>query len=713
MLIRCAAVMLMVVGAPVALGAGPREIALQSGVLDTSKRPALALDETAATIGKDKTRRFVIQLDGPMTPERRQRLSAAGVSLGEYLPTDAWVVTLDRANRAALRALDFVRWHRPFESAWKKSPETGRRVYKSPERREQLAAGELTLSLHLFAGVSADEVRLVRDAVAAQRGGAVLSEETVDGVVTIHARVPRRAADELAELSGVRFIEEAPEIAERNGTVRGIVQSNTPGVEPIYGFGLRGEGQVIGILDSAINVNHCSFSDVNPIGPLHRKILAYNAALGSGSHGTHVAGTAAGDNGNDSDTRGVAFMAKLVYGPIPSLAEATVFNSLTLHHNQGARIHGNSWGSDSSTMYVGMCRAVDSFAYTNEDDLVLVAVSNGGIVTTPENAKNCLSVSASQDGGLQDSECFVGGAGPTADGRRRPEVLAPGCDTFSAWSVTACDVLSNFGTSFATPAVAGCAALARQYYVDGFFPTGAPSPTDAFTPSGALLKATIINASVDMTGTPGFPSNGEGWGRVWLDQVLYFPGDPRRILHIIDVRNASGLVTGFSDEAVVEVGAGQPLKVTLVWTEPPATVGAAFVSINDLDLRVIAPGGQQYLGNVFVGGQSATGGVKDDRNNTEQVLLLAPQEGPYTVRVTGAAVNVGQQGYAVIVTGAPPPPPACPGDLDGSGSVGLGDVAIIITNWGTMNPAGDANGDGSVGLADIAFVIGLWETACP
>jgi len=54
----------------------------------------------------------------------------------------------------------------------------------------------------------------------------------------------------------------------------------------------------------------------------------------------------------------------------------------------------------------------------------------------------------------------------------------------------------------------------------------------------------------------------------------------------------------------------------------------------------------------------------------------------------------------------------CSGDLDGGGTVGFGDILIIIANWGVcpqIGPcAGDVNGDGFVNFADILQVIGQW-----
>ena len=58
------------------------------------------------------------------------------------------------------------------------------------------------------------------------------------------------------------------------------------------------------------------------------------------------------------------------------------------------------------------------------------------------------------------------------------------------------DVLTGkFGTSMATPVVAGNAAIVRQYYRQGWYPTGAAVAQNAFTPSAALLKATLIGGA--------------------------------------------------------------------------------------------------------------------------------------------------------------------------------------------------------------------------
>jgi len=199
--------------------------------------------------------------------------------------------------------------------------------------------------------------------------------------------------------------------------------------------------------------------------------------------------------------------------------------------------------------------------------------------------------------------------------------------------------------------VAGAGVLVRQYFTDGYYPTGEANPEDALVPTGALMKAVLINAAVDMTGIGGYPSDQEGWGRVLLDNALYLPGDTAR-LYAVDLRNADGLSTGqdFVRE-VTAVSSAAPLRITLVFTDPPAAAGAADPVVNNLDLEITGPGGEVYKGNVFAGGESTTGGSFDGRNNVEQFLQYTPAAGTYAIRVSGTAVNEGTQGFALLVTG--------------------------------------------------------------
>ncbi|MDX2114835.1 MAG: S8 family serine peptidase [Planctomycetota bacterium] len=624
---------------------GDTSLKLRTGEVETSiSRISLTGLSREAKAGGGKA---VIQLDGPMSRAREEALEAAGVRLGQYLPPYAYVVDLSEADEARLPGLSFVRWQGRYEREWKLDPEIGLRRYVTPERQETLARGRAFVDVHVFEDADIDAAAA---AIAGLADARVHAVEEASGVRLIRAEMKFADTVLLADFPEVAFVEDAPENVERSNTnTRWIVQSNVSGLTPLYANGLRGQGQLVGVIDSNLDSNHCSFVDTDPIGPAHRKIEAYNASLGAVTHGTHVSGTVAGDAGVDDNTRGIAYQARIVFNTIPAQTESGITQRLNQHYTQGARIHTNSWGDDATTAYTGQCRGIDAHTYANEDSLVLFAVTNTSSLKTPENAKNCLAVGATGAAGSQESFCS-GGAGPTNDGRRKPEIFAPGCSTASSASGSSCGTIALTGTSMACPAVAGVAVLARQYFVDGFYPTGAANPSDGFVPSAALLKGVLLNSAVDMANIAGFPSNQEGWGRVLADNALYFPGDARK-LWVHDVRNAQGLSTGAAFEQGINViSSAQPLKITLVWSDPAAAANANPAAINNLNLEVMGPAGT-FKGNVFAGGVSAAGGTADASNNVEMVLLAAPTPGAYTVRVSAAAVNVGLQGFALVATG--------------------------------------------------------------
>jgi len=284
---------------------------------------------------------------------------------------------------------------------------------------------------------------------------------------------------------------------------------------------------------------------------------------------------------------------------------------------------------------------------------VVFAVSNGFIIKNPENAKSAVAVAAT-DGQNQDA-FGIGGEGPTLDGRIKPEVMAPGCSTFSAMSGIFCFTIDDCGTSMACPVVAGGAALLKQYFEDGYWPSGVATAADGFTPSGSLLRAALANSAVDVTGITGYPSHQEGWGRILLDNVAKFDGD-RRKLGVADVRHAQGVTTGAAQQHVVPINNDRRyLRITLAWADEAGAPLAAVPTVNDLDLIVTAPNGKRYHGNIIKRG-AQTARSKQDPNRTdhlntlEQVMIVDPGPGDWIVEVVGADVPMGPQGYGLVVT---------------------------------------------------------------
>jgi hypothetical protein len=354
--------------------------------------------------------------------------------------------------------------------------------------------------------------------------------------------------------------------------------------------------------------------------------------------------------------------------------------------------------------YAAGSRAVDEFMWNHPDMAILYAAGNSGIdanrngyvdedsLASPATAKNAITVGASDNerasGGYNPGgpcatwfECWASdfpanptrndalsdtrqelaafsSRGPTDDGRIKPDLVAPGTNIVSTRSGLAAGSLwGNYaanpyyvysgGTSMATPLMAGAATLVREYYVE----------TRGHAPSAALIKATLINSAVDISGYGNstqeaglpIPNHHEGWGLVNAGAATtgarqFYDGDT--------------VTTGGNRTYNVQVSTGGlPLKASLVWTDAPGALPAARALVNDLDLVVEGPGGVTYLGNVFGGGWSMTAGTPDDLNNVESVYVQRPASGAWTVRVTGTHVPQGPQPFAVVVTGHFGPPP--------------------------------------------------------
>jgi hypothetical protein len=465
-------------------------------------------------------------------------------------------------------------------------------------------------------------------------------------------------------------------------------------------------------------------------------------------HGTHVSGVAVGDDlahpANDAGAGhdhadGVAPAARLVFEDISggvnsvcstSIVVGSVENLLEQQYAAGARISNNSWGSAAAGGFDALTWETDAAAWSHEDMLVVVSAGNNGGagVAGLSLCKNCVAVGASEtydatfvdEFGILDPENMTAfsSRGPAPDGRIKPDVSAPGyivassrfpvtyvededdpqCDgpdvclpSFGGCYVTdsaeTCHADGLLGTSMASPAVAGMAALARQYFVEGFHPSGHAVPADALVPSAALLKAVLINGARNMTGrlyerrgTPqdfgplaDAPSNVQGWGRAMLDDALHFTGDART-LFLLDVPNAAGLSGVESIDVTLAAGSpSEPLKATLVWSDVAALPVSAEALVNDLDLVVTAPGGTAYRGNQWTPDNPGVPGDKasapdapgaDGVNNVEGVLVPAPPPGVYRVSVRAADVPLGPQGGALVVTGAVAPCTATPAPQD-------------------------------------------------
>ena len=288
----------------------------------------------------------------------------------------------------------------------------------------------------------------------------------------------------------------------------------------------------------------------------------------------------------------------------------------------------------------------------------------------------------------KENVAYFSARGPCPDLRIKPDLMAPGEYIWSSRSngppeTVQCsldDIMPLQGTSMASPVMAGVAALARQYFADGYYPSGVATPSDALAPSGALLKAVLINSGVRMAGMVNLmqrtdtselwarladvedtmPSFFEGFGRVQLDRVLPFDDDDDDdddrpfSLWVADVASGDGLSTGDGVTYCFDAPAGQAFKATLVWTDPASSLISAINLVNDLDLVVDTPDGV-YSGNGALFSDNRRGPLQyDPLNNVEQVNLTLLTSGRVVVHVAAAAVPVGgSQSFALAVTAGP------------------------------------------------------------
>jgi subtilase family protein len=684
-------------------------ISLNSGIIDTAQ-PEPKIDAALRVRPEDvlEDEIVLVKFPRPATEGQMKALRAASLQIYAYLPYYTYLVKLPTGAKAkaSLEGLG-ASWTGPYHPAYKISPEIAE---VTAEERPAKAApfNRQPVMIHVFPDADVPElIQRFRDVGVPEIVGASAGRlfSRIRLLLSPGEIVALRQV--LAAFREVFWIELEGRRTLLNDTTIWVVQSGLNGGQttPIFSQGIFGEGQVVGIIDTGIDADMCYFRDtarglppVNAcnggtvVDTAQRKVIAVDFLTSSEcaggiannewdtqDHGSHVAGTVAGDNFANLLTHnagdGMAPGAKLVIqdagfltdncGDLPGIGCPVVdLNPLFQQaYTQGARIHTNSWGDNENAAvqnnYSAGSQDVDEFMWNHKDFQIFFAAGNAGpgtgSVGSPSTAKNAVSVGATLRGTSADSMASFSSCGPTADGRRKPEVTVPGSSIVSAnndLSVTTnnCGTKTSSGTSMASPGAAGSTALIRQYYTDGWYPTGSKNSANGFIPSAALMRATLVNSAVNMTGTTAIPANCQGWGRVLLENALFFTGQTRK-LWVKD--NAPAFPTGSTNQDqtfTFTVTAGEALKATLVWTDFPSTPAANPNINNDLDLIVTGPPGT-FRGNVFSGGVSATGGTADRRNTLEQVLLATPAAGTYTVTVRSFNVPNGPQPYALVLTG--------------------------------------------------------------
>ncbi len=636
---------------------------------------------------------YLVSLDSRITAQKRGEIESLGTLVAGYVPEDTYILRLTPGQLRMVQALPYVVFTGLYQPAYKLDTELHFYIGDEDKKRQ-----ELLLWVDLFRGADVE-----RTIDKLQYMGISVEHKMVNPYQrTLVLYTKASNIPSIARLVDVEWVQLYPQLYLLNNQTTWVVQSNVTNSRPLWDKGIQGEDQMVGVLDSGLDYGSCFFRDnahASP-GPSHRKVVAYRNYGGNSydscsiGHGTHVCGTIAGEDiyGGNSQYNGVAPKARITFGDIQGSSYVDCYlGTLSLNtglpvvfgdsFNDGAFVHSNSWGSTSNT-YDGMAKSVDNFMWGNKSFLVLFAAGNSGpgagTLGTPATAKDIVTVGATRRPNNHNTVASFSSRGPTPDQRIKPDVCVPGENVTSARNKggdgisPTCNTVGGFsGTSMACPGAAGAALLVRQYFTEGWYPSGTKNPHDAMEPSAALVKAVLINSCDNMAGDPR-PSFNQGWGRIHLLNTLYFQGNLKN-LWVMD--DKVGLATGQSHTYELEVTASNsPLYITLVWTDKDGNTGAGKALVNDLDLR-FTYGSTTYVGNRFSGGWSVAGGLPDNTNPVECIYLQSLPSGAYRIVITGANVPVGEmftnaQPYALVVRGnfvmssGENDPPAAPKNLE-------------------------------------------------
>src|ERR1019366_44991 len=224
------------------------------------------------------------------------------------------------------------------------------------------------------------------------------------------------------------------------------------------------------------------------------------------------------------------------------------------------------------------------------------------------------------------------------------------------------------GTSLSAAEVSGALALMQEFF-QNFSRTNSP----------ALMKALLINGARPLT-TPGAfqaqtSTNFQGWGLINLTNSLPVGLSNSFVqaaapMQIFDQNSDDALATGQSHTRFVSLSpaaTNQPLRITLVWTDPPGNPAASLKLVNNLDLVVTnLDSGEVFFGNDIPPGSgfnqswdTNTPPNLDVVDNVENVYLAPPLATNYSVTVVARNVNVnavtGQtnglvQDYALVIS---------------------------------------------------------------
>jgi len=344
-----------------------------------------------------------------------------------------------------------------------------------------------------------------------------------------YANLPSGALDEVLAADFVLAVEPVAEVRAAHDTAVPVMGADAlRSLVPGTGLfdGMVGRSTPIGVMDTGLNVSHPDIAAgrASICGANFIADEDYDLWLDLHGHGTHVTGTIAGGGVVDPLMAGMApgvshIRFAKVLSSFGSGSTAGITRGMD-HLADAFRCTGSDKTSHTAKpLVVNMSLAARGLAFSGRGvgerkldatvwahgQVYVVAQANAGVhgFSNYATAKNSLAVGAAADIG---SIASFSSHGPTADGRLAPNVVATGIDVASvrgSGQQSGYDSLN--GTSMASPAVAGIAALLMD-------------AEPRFRNQPALVRARIMASAVkpDAFLTSGlFPTdNADGPGRL-------------------------------------------------------------------------------------------------------------------------------------------------------------------------------------------------------
>ncbi|WP_426754441.1 S8 family serine peptidase [Myxococcus sp. Y35] len=595
----------------------------------------------------------LVQFHATPLPEFRDAITAAGGKVLRFLTDHTFLVEMNAHTHKRVAALPYVRWVGPYHPEYRvegvlRDSLQGRALRLEPQRYS-IMVGERGPARQ------GEVAALVRSL-----GGTV--ELIEPGGMRVEATLTQAQLERVLRSNAVQYIDRWGGPGELdNNNVREV--GGATHLELVAGFtgqGVRGE-----IFDTELRTTHQEWATP----PIIHSTSTTGGFHGSACYSINFA------RGVDGNARGLLPSGQGIFF---RYNESTQFGGTKSRYDINRELidpsgpyravfQTSSVGSSLVTTYTTISADVDDYLF-QYPILSTQSQSNAGSqLSRPQAwAKNIVSVGGMYhyDNANRGDDRWNGGAsiGPAADGRIKPD-LAYYYDSIRAASNTSNTSYTNFsGTSAATPQTAGHFGLLFQMWHEGVW-AGFGGGTDVFDsrPKMSTAKALMINMAHRYDWTAG-GSNGDltrvrqGWGTADVKR-LYERAAVTSIINETDPL----LPLGTNTYSVTVAPGETNLNVTMVYTDPAGTVGAAHARINDLSLRVTSPSGVIYWGNngLTASNVSTPGGVSNTVDTVENVFLTNPTAGTWTVEVIGDEIvqdgnpdtRVVDAAYALVVSG--------------------------------------------------------------